>query len=874
MAHRSKWLRRIATLLWGGVVVLAALYWLVLPLYVEGRIRDKFREYGFHSASFSLESVGISRLVLRNVRAGHDLRAGSIVIEYELGDLLAGRVGQVLISHASWHLQISEDIKAHAVSVAELLESGSARPLPVRRVEWRDTQITLHTPTRTAVIPSRGFVELRGPASYVDIRGTLFSEEFHVHASRRGGRLWASLIGAGASPAKRNWVTATARSLDLVSGREIELRLRGHRLSISAATGNHRVAFADIQVKLDLHIVGDEVRDALGEVTASSGAMGDLEFAALRLAFRRNARDLDIAFSGRVEQCEGALRGTLSPHPKLWSSSGPFEGEWRLAGVLPESLRSRIADAGVIIKKARLLRADGSVTAVQTDAGWAAKISSAKVAAAARSLAFTEHGLVIHRPQATMHFDAEVNTDGGSIVLRKGSAATAGQFRWRALRGTRSLRSLPSMTLRVGNKAATWHWRDTAHRVQVPSLIASFQATLTYPNVRIQNLRGTMTVATTKSTTPGIPRIRRSMLRADALRIGKIEIPSVTARAQGGPSRLRIAGSAQFTETAKLVVSTVLSRKGSRWVCPSQVRLPMAQIDRGDRLSRLIESVANVSAAGKLSAKAQVDVCGTSPQGKGTLQLHKVEASHRGESFAVFGLDGLLTFSSLAPLVLPEWQQLDWTSLELGDQRFGRGSVNGRLASPPLLELRRLELETGAGLFWTSAFTLNPKHVDIDTTVFASGVQLKKWLPIVSRGRLRGSGRLSGQIGVRLQSKPELQVDFKRGTLRSDGKGHFTVVDRRWLQSALERSAQGMGLEDDKSALIKDRVIGALADFQYEKLVVRVEERKLEPTLSLHMRGKGRKMRQELDLTVNVGGFAAILNSGAKAWFANKDARK
>ena len=190
-------------------------------------------------------------------------------------------------------------------------------------------------------------------------------------------------------------------------------------------------------------------------------------------------------------------------------------------------------------------------------------------------------------------------------------------------------------------------------------------------------------------------------------------------------------------------------------------------------------------------------------------------------------------------------------------------------AAPGAFEVERAALALGGGQLWTSPFVFDPSDIDLRVTVFARRISLQRWLPVVSRKKARGSGVVSGQVAFRLRTEPQLQVTIDRGHLRAEGRGHIAVADRPALRRALQRYAQDFDTTGaGTSEMIENRIVGALEDFGYRTLeatIVRTEDGSL---LRLVTAGRGRRVPQELDLSVNVTGFDNLINPAIRAWLA------
>ena len=385
--------------------------------------------------------------------------------------------------------------------------------------------------------------------------------------------------------------------------------------------------------------------------------------------------------------------------------------------------------------------------------------------------------------------------------------------------------------------------------------------------LRISNMRGTVALTVRPKASGPEPRIRWSTLRANSVQAGAISIPAVSARIHGRPTKLTIDAHAQLTKSASVSVSAELTGRGTRRRCPVKLDLPQARIEAGDRVATWIGDLVPVKITGSLSLSARQDPCGPAPDAEGQLQLAGVTATH--DWGTLVGLRGTLAFQGLRPIQATSWQRLQWTRTTLGERALGPGSVVFRSREPGVFEVQKATLNVGGGSLRTSDFVVDPEQIEIATTLFARQLSVKKWLPIVSRGRARGTGTLSGRLGVRLRWTPQLQLKLFSGHLSSDGGGNVAILDSTWLRRALVRYAANIGLGDSKSDLIKDRLVGALMDFDYTTLALRIKPES-PPRLQVTAKGKGRRLPQELELTVNVRGFEQAFNPALRAWLANE----
>jgi hypothetical protein len=111
------------------------------------------------------------------------------------------------------------------------------------------------------------------------------------------------------------------------------------------------------------------------------------------------------------------------------------------------------------------------------------------------------------------------------------------------------------------------------------------------------------------------------------------------------------------------------------------------------------------------------------------------------------------------------------------------------------------------------------------------------------------------------------EVSFLGGQLRSQTPtGELEVLDTKWLGETMDKSDPRFSAEREL-AIVKERILTALADFSYDRLTFDFAE---EPasggrlTVSTHGRGRVGDRPQELDFTLNFRGVNDVLRHGLR----------
>ena len=146
----------------------------------------------------------------------------------------------------------------------------------------------------------------------------------------------------------------------------------------------------------------------------------------------------------------------------------------------------------------------------------------------------------------------------------------------------------------------------------------------------------------------------------------------------------------------------------------------------------------------------------------------------------------------------------------------------------------------------------------IETKVRLKAVPLTTLLELLSEGRVRGEGSLTGDLNISFGVDPHLTIDIGSGLLRADSAGVLAVDDLEAARDVLDGqlgTIENLDLDD----LVSERILGALRDFAYSELSFEFVPGANDLKMSVHTRGKGRTVPQELDLTVNFNGLDDLL---------------
>ncbi|WP_428939819.1 intermembrane phospholipid transport protein YdbH family protein [Fontivita pretiosa] len=198
--------------------------------------------------------------------------------------------------------------------------------------------------------------------------------------------------------------------------------------------------------------------------------------------------------------------------------------------------------------------------------------------------------------------------------------------------------------------------------------------------------------------------------------------------------------------------------------------------------------------------------------------------------------------------------------VDLFGQTFTDVSLRGGFTAPAAVRIESLALDWAGGHLSAEPFDLQWPSTDVALAVSIAHVDLQKILDVISQGRARGSGSLSGRLAVAIDW-PRLR--FGDGVIQSDGPGTLRLGDSVTQFGQLLDQSDPRFARDAQMRQAKQQILEALTDFAYDQIRAQLS-READGLLlvSITIRGRGRTgARQPLDITLNYRGLEEGLNS-------------
>jgi hypothetical protein len=185
-----------------------------------------------------------------------------------------------------------------------------------------------------------------------------------------------------------------------------------------------------------------------------------------------------------------------------------------------------------------------------------------------------------------------------------------------------------------------------------------------------------------------------------------------------------------------------------------------------------------------------------------------------------------------------------WRALAARSVELGRGELAVRLTGDAV-RLERARIEAAGGELVAGPAELGPAPGEL--AIRARGLQLGRLVP---RRKVEATALLDGEVLLRLDGAG---VTFVRGELHARGRGAIRLRD-----PALRRRAGEL-------ADLEQRLVGTLADFEHTALAAVLGPPGSQPELRVIARGRGARVPQELDLTLNFRGVWTTLDRLARS---------
>jgi hypothetical protein len=288
--------------------------------------------------------------------------------------------------------------------------------------------------------------------------------------------------------------------------------------------------------------------------------------------------------------------------------------------------------------------------------------------------------------------------------------------------------------------------------------------------------------------------------------------------------------------------------------------LPPVALGENNQPGTLFSALRGLRFGGTVSMEGEIEIDNGGPTPRIDLRLENgALRGEKGGANAIEGVSAALEISRLSPLSTPPGQQIKFGRLKLGKTSFLDGTFIFHLEGLHSLFLEKSEWQWAGGRLSVENAQIDPIRKEADFVIQAQHLSLKEILALLPPGTADGDGQLSGRISVRVRWP---HISLGEGYLHATKEpGFLEIHDVQALGRVLEERDPRFALDPAFKAL-KERLIGALENFDYSVLQLDFVREKGELVARFHTEGKGRGGNpQEIGgLTVNLHGIESVLN--------------
>jgi len=870
--RRKRWGLAFAT-----VVPLAVAAVVALPHVVERYIESTLRQAGWQ-VDLDVDAVGLGetrlrRLAIRQPGAGQpELSMTGIRVRYRLRELVSGHLDSIAVATATW--------ACDAKGLQRWLgEEPSARPaLAATPISVDDL----------VVVSARDGHPLATGSLRVDERGRLdgrlyavvagVKTEARAHLDGRGsGRVELSVLSRGqGSFAVDARELRGAASIELVEGALVSAR--GHLQGRDVWVHGAYLGAVAVDLGLDGAALRASATGAFGRVAVASevpwrgGAVGtvlpfevDAELNPSTVASLASTSWTIGAHADSPAVVHG--RGTLVRAGAAWIALLP---ELQLAMRLDEVEAGGYRASAVDVEATASLHLSPELTLMTIAPG--ARVESSRVALASMRGSLTAGRMTLARPGLI------VTTGDGIRVLAVSRLRLQGEdLQVAAADDTMATRfdvpiwiTADSAGLRAGfgagGRAVVRLPAALVAPVQLPKRVGLAIDPSSSPafDTRSSRLRASVALdepvalgGKARAVVEGLRVEARAevhqghlahvglsgSLSARDLEWQGMSLSSFDGRFARTPSGWNLAGVAKAdAEPIFVSASAPLSAREVQ----VRVSAPRVSMSRTHSLGHFLAEHLGMAARGSVAVHGRVAITDGRPRAELTASFTDLAVSDLGARTTLLGARGQLRFLYDGTLRTDGMQSVHWRQLRVGDQRLGAGRVRFALGAATL-DVDGLSIGLGAGQVSVEPFTVSRSSPRARVTVSVTGVDLRRWLPVVSRGSVRGTGIVDGKVTATLSPH---SFSIATGRFVTRGPGRLQVADARRLRALVDTKLRTANIV---SKTVGRRVVAALCDFDYERLALEFLDG-AGPEARLLVEGQGHRGPQRIQLEVDASG--------------------
>ena len=286
--------------------------------------------------------------------------------------------------------------------------------------------------------------------------------------------------------------------------------------------------------------------------------------------------------------------------------------------------------------------------------------------------------------------------------------------------------------------------------------------------------------------------------------------------------------------------------------------IPRFEIHDEKELAGLFAEAEGLDLSGAFSLDARLRLLADRVVPSITFKAEGVRLASKQYEAALEDATGAVTINSFDPLSTPGNQRFAVKRAHLGKLKVANGFVAFRVESPASIFVERTEWDWAGGRLYTHALRFDPSAPAIDIVVYGDHLSLKEILAHIPDQRATGEGSLYGRLPVTVQWP---KISYGNGFLyATPGAGSIRVRDTEFVGKILDNQDSRFA-SDDRLMQVKQRIIGAVQDFEYSTFKTDLINRDGKLSARIHTKGKGRQNGQVCTFDLNLNGIDEVLES-------------
>jgi hypothetical protein len=217
-----------------------------------------------------------------------------------------------------------------------------------------------------------------------------------------------------------------------------------------------------------------------------------------------------------------------------------------------------------------------------------------------------------------------------------------------------------------------------------------------------------------------------------------------------------------------------------------------------------------------------------------TAELKQMSFSETEHGVDAQNVSGSVKISGFSPLTTPPDQVLTVGRLKYGDTELTGGQIRFRAENGAIL-IARTSWDFLGGEVFAQDVRLGIENKPLHVTLQAKDVDLHQVLEKFARGKAQGQGKLNARLPITISRSG---ISFGDGFIEAEGTGSLSVTDADAIAPVADAAAKNAAA--GSQAQVKQNIIQALKDFQFDTLRAEVKNENGRPVAYARLSGHGR----------------------------------